>query len=99
MIIGFEFQIQERTGAPRWVRLMGSGGLLGDGALAALNGRTGTERGELLDRVKNSILEQARVPLRRGLGIRVLRSWDLPPADRFETLTPDSVLRVREIEA
>lgn len=35
-IVGFEFLIEPRDGAPRWTRLQGSGGNLGAGCLYAV---------------------------------------------------------------
>lgn len=101
-ICGFEFKVRER-GRVRWCRLMGSGGLLGDGALAALNApdrwrrRRATTREELLGRVRRKLLAEARRQVEVRGDVLALVSWDLPPAERFEAVVPTAILEVREV--
>lgn len=93
-VSGFEFEILDNTGR-RWVRLMGAGGLMGDGVLCALN-RPGADR-RVLPKIKERLLHRARVHLQREGSLLVLRSWDLPPSDRFQRVTAARVLSVREV--
>lgn len=90
LIIGFEFQIEEGD-TSRWVRIMGNGGLMGNGMLAAANA-SGLRSSSVL-----SLLKRAQRNFRADGHIRILRSWDLPPAERFEDVTPDYIRAVRPI--
>lgn len=58
-IVGFEFLVEHR-GAKSWVRLQGSGGRLGDGALAALNS---AEARRSPEEVAERLLGRARAEL------------------------------------
>lgn len=98
MIHGYEFNIREGK-TKRWVRIMGSGGLLGDGTLCSVNLRTDGDQVVMLAKVMPKLLRQARLDLDRNGDIKVLRSWDLPPHERFENIKPDEILDIREIRS
>lgn len=82
-IYGFHFLIVEGN-RKRWVQFMGSGGLFGDGALA-------TVKTDNICKLLHRLLLKAQRQLERDGEIRVLKSWDLPPAERFETTTPSAI--------
>lgn len=91
MITGFEFLISE-GGTTRWVRLMGAGGLIGDGMLGIINTVP-----ELLDNTKKSLLNRVNDLCETG----PLEEWivgDVPLRERIKTIHPAKVLLVREID-
>lgn len=90
MINGFEFCVDGR-----WLRLMGSGGCLGDGLLCVLNGMEDRRRRDFLARVLPTLLKQAQRAAENG-DLREYRDVE----DYRKRITPISGIvtdiRVRE---
>lgn len=87
-VTGFEFLIERTDGARVWVRLQGSGGLIGDGCLASLNHRleTGVGFESALVRVIDDSLKRARMEARTHDAVRVWADH-AEPGKRI-TITP-----------
>lgn len=85
LVTGFRFLLVFADGRTRWTQVWGSGGLFGDGALAAI------AAGASASQVRRKVLMRARVELERRGELRAFTSWDLPAAERSEVVHPTEV--------
>lgn len=99
-VTGFEFLIEDAAGARSWVRLQGSGGLMGDGTLATLNflGAGGRSLESALARVTADCLNRARHELANEGTVRIVTEH-ADPARRITRIAVRSVLACREVRS
>lgn len=96
-IRGYEFLIVEND-RRRWVRLVTArNGLYGNETLAAVNGPTFNDL--KMPSLCRKLLRRARIQLDIDGEVRVVKSWKLPPDERFETIRPDRIEDIRTIRA
>lgn len=89
-ITGFQFQVREK-GRLRWVRLQGSGGLMGDGMLHALQDKPPPKT------TMRRLLGQANRELRSEGYLLEWRGDKLPPGKRIRRIRPTSVEQVKGV--
>lgn len=95
--LGYEFLIVEND-RRRWVRIVTArGGLYGNEYLAGANSPGFNDL--KMPSLCRKLLRQARIQLDRDGEIRVVKSWDLPAGERFETIRPDRIEDIRTIRA
>lgn len=89
---GFEVELEFYGNQKFYARLMGAGGLLGDGLLASVNA------GSLpIRKACQVVTRRARARLARYGHLHRLISWDLPLDQRLEVVRPVKVLGARAI--
>lgn len=94
-VTGFVFDLSLVDGTTRTgVQMQGSGGLVGAGMLGALNS---AKPALTASKAERKALMRARQMLVRDGDLKVLRSWDLPPQERFEVVDVREVLACRVV--